>query len=165
MICVVLQRAVLAFGIAVLVSSPMAAAVTRSPSTSVISTACDANETTSLVRRFVVAFNHGQAVAAANAWAQEPAFQWFSANLPGKRLGSAAYDRTSLTSYFRSRARVHELLKITQFRAGYDPSRNIVNFAGKLVRTSRGVASAPEIDFKGAAACLRDKPALIVWSM
>ena len=160
-----MRRIGLVVGIAALVFSSAAVAKTKSPSVSATATACDANGATGLVRRFVVAFNHGQARAAAKTWAQEPAFQWFSASSPGRRLGPAAYDRATLASYFRSRARVHELLKITQFNAAYDPNRNIVNFSGKLIRTSRNVASAPASDFKGAAACLDGKPTLIVWSM
>jgi hypothetical protein len=156
---------VLAVVFATLVFTPAAAGIAAGPSTRTVARACDANSATSLVRSFVVAFNHGRAVEAGKAWAREPAFQWFSSNPPGKRLGSAAYDRSSLTAYFRSRARVHELLKITRFKAAYDPNRNIVNFAGKLIRTSSGVVSAREKDFKGAAACTSDKPALIVWSM
>jgi hypothetical protein len=159
------ERVRLAIAVATVVATPTAVAMAAGPSRRTVATACDANTATSLVRAFVVAFNHGQAVAAAKTWAHEPAFQWFSSNPPGERLGSAAYDRASLTSYFRSRARIHELLKITQFKARYDPNRNIVNFAGKLTRTSRYVASAPEKDFKGAAACVRGKPTLIVWSM
>jgi hypothetical protein len=148
------DRVALAVAVAT-VPIPTAVDLAAAPSTPRVATACDANTATSLVRTFVAAFNHGQAVAAAKTWAHEPAFQWFSANPPGKRLGSAAYDRASLTVYFRSRARVHELLKITQFKAGYDPNRNIVNFAGKLIRTSRDVTSALEKDFKGVAACER----------
>lgn len=59
-------------------------------------------------------------------WAREPYFQWFSTRAPGARLGPAAHERSTLASYFRSRVRVRENLRLTELRAGYDPARNIV---------------------------------------
>jgi hypothetical protein len=41
----------------------------------------------------------------------------------------------------------------------------MVNFAGKLIRSSTDVPAGPPHDFKGAADCLAGKPILIVWSM
>jgi hypothetical protein len=98
-------------------------------------------------------------------WTREPYFQWFSTRAPGARLGPPAYDRATLASYFRSRVRVHENLRLTELGAGYDPERNIVNFNGKLVRSADDLQPTSPQDFKGAAACVSGRPILIVWSM
>jgi hypothetical protein len=98
-------------------------------------------------------------------WAPEPYFQWYSTIGPGSRLGSKAYDRTTLAAYFRARARMHERIVLTQLRAGYDAKRNLVNFGGKLVRSADDLHASGPRDFKGAAACRATGPTLIVWSM
>ncbi len=98
-------------------------------------------------------------------WAREPYFQWFSTGAPGARLGPSAYNRATLDAYFRARVRAHERLRLTELHAGFDPTRNIVNFAGKLVRSAADLAAPHSHDFKGAADCISGKPTLIVWSM
>ena len=76
----------------------------------------------------------------------------------GVRLGERAYDRATLAAYFRSRVRAHERIRLTLLRAGYDPTRNIVNFAGKLVRSAKDIRPRGPQDFKGAADCLSGPP-------
>ena len=98
-------------------------------------------------------------------WAPEPYFQWFSTRAPGARLGARAYDRATLSAYFRARTHAHEHLVLTQLGAGYDPTRNIVNFAGYLLRSADDVHSTTPHSFKGAADCRSGSPSLIVWSM
>jgi hypothetical protein len=62
--------------------------------------------------------------------------------------------------------KVHERLRITALAVGYDPQRQIVNFAGKLVRRADDIRPRrPPQDFKGAADCVSGRPMLIVWSM
>jgi hypothetical protein len=63
------------------------------------------------------------------------------------------------------RVRVHEPLRFTALRAGYDPGKEIVNFSGKLVRRADDIRRRPPQDFKGAADCVSGRPTLIVWSM
>jgi hypothetical protein len=126
---------------------------------------CTAGATKALVRSFVARYNAGRVGAIDGMWAPEPYFQWYSTIGPGRRLGSKAYDRTTLAAYFRARVRVHEKLVVTQLGAGYDSKRNLVNFAGKLVRSADDLAAAGPKDFKGAAACQATGPTLIVWSM
>jgi len=125
---------------------------------------CTTSATEALVRTFVYRYDDGRVNAAGRLWAPEPYFQWFSTGPPGARLGASAHDRSTLLSYFSSRVRAHEHLRITALHSGFDPHRNIVNFAGKLVRGATGLAGHPH-DFKGAASCASGKPILIVWSM
>jgi hypothetical protein len=108
------------------------------------------------VRAFASAWDRGDVASATALWAREPAFQWLSG--PG-RYGSAAYERSTLIRYVRSRARLHERLRIVTLRGGYDPRRNIFNFSGML---SRGGLVKP---FKGALTCVEPRALLIVWSM
>jgi hypothetical protein len=98
-------------------------------------------------------------------WAPSPRFQWFSTGPPGARLGERAKDRTTLATYFRTRVRARERIRLTILGAGYDPTRDIVNFGGKLVRTAKDIRPRGPQDFKGAADCLSGRPLLIVWSM
>lgn len=101
----------------------------------------------------VACIDSGQLAVIDRLWARQPYLQWFSGRAPGARLGPAAYNRSTLASYFGARMRAHENLRVIRLGAGYDPKRNIVNFAGKLVRsaddlpagarrTSRGQRSA-----------------------
>jgi hypothetical protein len=129
------------------------------------SSACTAGATKTLVRSFVAGYNAGHVTAIDRMWAREPSFQWYSTIAPGARLGSKAHDRATLAAYFRTRVRVHERIVLTELRAGYDPTRNLVNFSGKLVRSAGDLPAVGPKDFKGAAACRTTGPALIVWSM
>jgi hypothetical protein len=129
------------------------------------SSRCTAGTTRALVRSFVAGYNAGHVAAIDRMWAREPFFQWYSTIAPGTRLGSKAYDRTTLAAYFRTRVRVHERITLTELRAGYDQQRNLVDFGGKLVRRADDSGPAGPKDFKGAAACLATGPSLIVWSM
>jgi hypothetical protein len=125
---------------------------------------CTAEATKALVRRFVADYNGGRVAAADRLWAPEPRFEWFSTRGPGRRLGPGAYNRATLASYFRTRVRVHEQIRLTKLGAGYDPKRNIVNFGGKIVRSADDLRPTP-LDFKGAADCESGRPSLIVWGM
>ena len=110
-------------------------------------------------------YNAGRVAMIGRLWAPAPRFQWFSTGPPGARLGQRAYNRATLLGYFRSRVRCHERLRLTQLGAGYDSTRGIVNFGGKLVRSGDDIRTRPSQDFKGAADCLSSRPLLIVWSM
>jgi hypothetical protein len=142
------------------------AALALPPAVSSAPTRCGGATTTALVRSFVANRNAGRSAASVRAWASEPAFQWYSTGSPGERLGPRAYDRATLRAYFDERALAHERLVVQAFGAGYDPKRDIVNFAGMLVRTADDRAGTPAPQsFKGAATCRTGVPKLIVWSM
>jgi hypothetical protein len=127
---------------------------------------CSADATRVLVRSFVRDYSAGRVAAINRMGAPAPRFRWFSTGKPGARLGAPAYVRSTLARYFRSRVRVHERLRLTELRAGYDPRRGIVDFSGKLVRSADDIRPRrPPHDFKGAADCAAGRPMLIVWSM
>jgi hypothetical protein len=129
------------------------------------SSPCTANATRVLIHSFARNYSAGRVAAINRMWAPEPRFRWFSSGKPGARLGPAAYARSTLARYFRSRVRVHERLRLTELRARYERQRNIVNFFGKLVRSADDIQPRPPQDFKGAADCESGGPTLIVWSM
>jgi hypothetical protein len=142
-----------------------ASLTTASERTQISAGGCTVASTTQLVHVFVANFNRGRVEAAARLWAPAPRFQWYSTTQPGRRLGSRSKDRSTLVAYFRSRARLHEKMRLTKFAAGYDPKRNEVNFGGKLIRSADDAPRPPkERDFKGAADCISGRPSLIVWS-
>jgi hypothetical protein len=125
-----------------------------------------ADATRALVQSFARNYNAGHVAVINRMWAPEPRFQWFSSGKPGARLGPLAYVRSTLARYFRSRVKVHERLRITELGVRYDPQRQIVNFAGKLVRRADDIRPRrPPHDFKGAADCVSGRPMRIVWSM
>ena len=126
---------------------------------------CTAEATKGLVEKFARNYSSGRVAVIVRLWAPEPRFQWFSTGPPGARLGGRAYDHATLAAYFRKRVRLHERIQIVQVAAGYDSARNIVHFAGKLVRSADDLRPTPPHDFKGAADCVSGKPSLIVWSM
>lgn len=152
----------------VIVLAVVAAVTTRTPEAVAApgrTDACTAATTKALVRSFVANYDEGHVQAIDRMWAPEPYFQWFSTRAPGARLGAQAYDRATLSAFFRARVHVHEHLKLTQLGAGYDPTRNIVNFAGYLLRSADDIHSTTPHPFKGAADCGSGNPSLIVWSM
>jgi hypothetical protein len=125
---------------------------------------CGTDTAEALVRTFVVLYNGGHVGVIDRLWATEPRFQWFSTTRPGARIGPPAYNRATLAAYFRTRVRVHERIRLTRLRVGYDPKRNIADFNGKLVRSADDLR--PRLhDFKGAVDCSSGSPSLIVWSM
>jgi hypothetical protein len=127
--------------------------------------ACTAGATKALVRAFVRGYDRGQIGAVIRMWAPAPRFQWFSTGPPGARLGERARDRRTLVTYFQTRVRAGERIRLTLLGAGYDPVRDVVNFGGRLVRTAEDIRFRGPQDFKGAADCVSGRPLLIVWSM
>jgi hypothetical protein len=126
---------------------------------------CGGASTKTLIHEFIRDYAAGRVAIIDRLWAPAPRFQWFSTGPPGARLGEKAYRRATLAAYFRSRVRVHERIRLTQLGAGYDATRDIVNFGGKLVRSADDVRSRAPQDFKGAADCVSGRPVFIVWSM
>jgi len=125
---------------------------------------CTAVTTKVLVTKFVRNYDSGHVAVIDQLWAREPDFQWFSTRAPGARLGPAAYNRSTLVAYFRARVRAHEHLRVIKLGAGFEATRNIVNFAGKLVRSADNLPAGAPQDFKGAVRC-GHRRLLIVWSM
>jgi hypothetical protein len=140
------------------------AALAGSSSGAAADTGCGAAVGKALVRSFVRDYAAREIATVERMWAPEPRFRWFSAGPPQARLGGAAYDRSTLRRYFRTRVRRHERIRIVALEARYDPRREIVNFAGRLLRRADDIRTPRVHDFKGAASCAAG-PELIVWSM
>src|SRR2546430_9657895 len=65
---------------------------------------CAPAHTRDLIKRFVTAFNGGDAHALNRIWASKPLFHWYSvSNDPGQRIQSDAYRRDTLLGYFATR--------------------------------------------------------------
>ncbi len=143
----------------------MAVAVSVAPAAGGASTTrCTEAGAIALAREFAARLTAGRAAAAERLWAREPRFYWYSAGSPGRRLGAAAYRRSTLLAYLRARTRLHERLRIVEVHAGLDAARGLVHFSGKLVRAADD--TRPRLrEFKGAVDCDPGGPLLVVWSM
>jgi hypothetical protein len=130
-------------------------------------TLCTAEEVESLVRRFVAAFNDGDAEELNAIFAREPDFEWYSTGAPGERLDPIARDRSSLVQYFRDRHALGERLTLRSitFNGNTTGSRTYGNFVYELERGAADLAPTPYRG-KGAALCYRTRSdAIFVWSM
>lgn len=119
--------------------------------------------TRDVVRRFTRAIRDANADRADDAFAPEPAFQWYSTTAPGARLNAAAVDRTTLRAYFRDRVARHERLRHIRLTTFYERRRNITHFHGTLARNADDLVTTTQ-SLKGAATC-RGRVRIIVWSM
>ena len=130
-------------------------------------TLCAQVEVEQTVRRFLAAFNRGQAVVLEAVWAREPDFQWYSTGGPGLRMRESAMHRPSLVAYFVRRHRRGERLRLLslQVNGNTEAARPYGNFEYRLTR-SAGDLRATVYNGKGALHCYASRPDhLIVWSM
>ena len=124
---------------------------------------CAAGESRAVVLRFVAAFNARNIPVLDRVFAPEPSFNWFSTDGPGVRLRGAAYDRSTLMSYFRARHRQGEKLRLVRFKANGN-SNGYAHFEFRVERRARTLR--PTIyDGKGAAICAPSGDTISVWSM
>ena len=79
------------------------------------------------------------------------------------RLGPAAYNRSTLIPYFRSRHRAGERLRLVRFR-GNGNSNGYAHFGFAIERRAR--ALRPTVyEGKGAAICAASGDTISVWSI
>jgi hypothetical protein len=124
---------------------------------------CAAGEARTVVVRFVAAFNARNAPALDRIFAPEASFNWFSTGAPGRRLGAAAKDRSTLIPYFRARHRAGERLRLVRFRGGGN-ANGYSHFQFFLERRARTLA--PTVyEGKGAAICAAGGDTISVWSV
>ena len=113
---------------------------------------CDAAAVASALRRFVRAFNAGDAKRLDRLFSRTN-FVWYSSASPGRRT---LQDRGSLAAYFRARHRRHDRLTLVAFRFnGYDEPRRLGHFeltAKRRADDYRGGAPF-ELTGKGALDC------------
>ena len=124
---------------------------------------CSAAETRQLVVDFLSAFNAGRAVRLDRDFARAPIFKWYSTTGPGKRLGAAAYDRSSLLRYFAGRHAQRERLSL-RFWSGGGNANGYSHFQFRVVRSARDLP-ATLYEGKGAIVCSDGGNMIAVWSM
>ena len=124
---------------------------------------CATGESRAVVVRFVGAFNARKIPALDRVFAPEVSFNWFSTGAPGARLQAAAYDRSTLIAYFKSRHRQGEKLRLVRFQ-GNGNSNGYAHFQFLLERRTRTLR--PTLyEGKGAAICAASGDTISVWSM
>ena len=124
---------------------------------------CASGDAQRVVQRYVRAFNAWNVPALDRAFAPAAYFNWFSTGAPGRRLGPAAYDRSTLVPYFRARHRVGERLRLVRFSGGGN-ANGYSHFQFFIERRAR--ALRPTVyEGKGAAICAASGDSISVWSV
>ena len=124
---------------------------------------CAPGDAQRVVQRYVRAFNAWNVPALDRAFAPAAYFNWFSTGAPGRRLGPAAYDRSTLVPYFRARHRAGEHLRLVRFSGGGN-ANGYSHFQFFIERRAR--ALRPTVyEGKGAAICAASGDSISVWSV
>jgi hypothetical protein len=151
------------FALAVVLTLALAPAATSAVTLPPDQQDCAPGEAGQVVQRFVRAFNARDLPALDRVFAPAASFNWFSTGRPGPRLGPAAYDRSTLLSYFRARHRAGERLRLVRFRGGGN-ANGYSHFQFFIERRAR--ALAPTVyEGKGAAICAVSGDTISVWSV
>ena len=132
---------------------------------------CTPQEVHQLVLQFIRAFNKGDSAQLDTLFAADdgdgdagtPSFQWYSTDKPGRRLGSAADDRSTLIRYLAARHRLGERLQVLSMSRGNN-SNGYFDFVFWIVRRARDLP-ATKYEGKGAAICSGGAARIAVWSM
>jgi hypothetical protein len=117
-----------------------------------------------LVRGVLGAFNRGDIPTFDSLVAGKPAFKWFSvSSRVGRRVQSAAFDRTSLPRYVSLRHRRGERQPLVRFSFN---GRSAVHahFDFSVIRSARDYAPK-RVTGKGAVDCTLTPPRIAVWSL
>jgi hypothetical protein len=77
---------------------------------------CTATQTRGVIGRFLKAWTRGGSAAIDRLVVREPLFRFVSVARPGARIGGRAFDRSTLTRYFRARHRQHDRVVLRSFR-------------------------------------------------
>ncbi len=127
---------------------------------------CSSAETRAALISFVTAFNRGDFARLDSLFASEPAFEWYSSEAPGQRLGTKAKRRTTLIGYFRMRHANGDRLGLGSF--GFNGnSRRYGNFEMTIRRKAQGYMRGAWFQqlSKGAAICDGKTVQFIVMSL
>lgn len=151
-------------GLAVGAATALLALSGSASSAVAVNTVCAPAQTRDLIKRFVTAFNRGDARALSRIWGSKPSFQWYSvSNDPGQRIQSDAYRRDTLLSYFATRHTVHERMTLTSIKIN-STSAGYRNFQYQLLRSADDLSGGP-IAYEGKGAEICRTAQLGVWSM
>jgi hypothetical protein len=124
---------------------------------------CAAGEARAVVLRFVAAFNARNIPALDRVFAPAESFNWYSTGAPGRRLGAAAHDRSTLIAYFSARHRQGEKLRLVRFRGGGN-ANGYAHFQFLLERRAR-LLRPTVYEGKGAVICAASGDTISVWSV
>lgn len=127
---------------------------------------CTRAQTRTALNSFVTAFNQGDFARLDSLFADEPAFQWFSSQHPGRRLGAEAKRRDTLIPYLRRRHARDEEFRLRAFNFSGNSAR-WSNFWFEALRSADGFGDGDwrRVVGKGAAICDQGSPQLIVLSL
>ncbi len=131
-----------------------ALAVAAKPVAATATQGCSAITIRSAVTRFVTAYNTGASPQLDALFARAPEFRWYSAGQPGVRVGSDAYRRDTLLSYFRDRYRHRDRLRLLSLRFNGN-SNGFGNFESRFERRATDYRGGKPFHLigKGAAIC------------
>ena len=124
---------------------------------------CAPGDAQRVVQRYVNAFNAWNVRALDRVFAPAASFNWFSTGAPGRRLGPAAYDRSTLMPYFRARHRAGERLRLVRFSGGGN-ANGYSHFQFFIERRARALRRTI-YEGKGAAICAASGDSISVWSV
>ena len=98
---------------------------------------CTRAQTTTLVNRFVTAFNAGERATLNNSiWGGKLYFNWYAVTAePGRRISPDAGRRNTLMDYFAARHDHGERLTLTSFTVN-GAKNGVQNFVFRLVRSA-----------------------------
>jgi hypothetical protein len=129
-------------------------------------TDCRATRTTTMVNRFIVAFNRGDRAALNNQiWGGKLYFNWYSVTAePGMRVDPDARRRNTLMKYFATRHAAGEHLALTTLKLNGVTANAYSNFEFQLLRNANDQPGGPlRYEGKGATSCVTGR--LITWEM
>jgi hypothetical protein len=143
----------------------LAAALLAGSPTSATGESCNELGTHELVIQFIGAFNRGDLAQLDRLFARGMWWRWYAVGTaPGKRIQTAAYNRSTLVKYFRARHRKHERLQLRAFQYN-GRSNGYANFQYEILRRADDMAGrSPRLYAgKGAMSCWEGR--LAVWGM
>jgi hypothetical protein len=146
-------------------ASLLAAALIGASPNAAAGEACDERGSRALVTRFIRAFNSGNVRELNAVFARGMWWRWYAVGTaPGRRVQAAAYNRNTLTKYFRARHKQRERLVLRSFQySGW--ANGYGNFQYELTRIADDIRPRLARTYvgRGAVSCWAGK--LAVWSM
>lgn len=163
---ILLPVGIAAIGIAAFNAAERNAAASDSRASAAAQSDCTSTTVRSALVSFLTAYNEGDLERLDSLFAEPPAFQWYSANGPGQRIGSSARQRDTLIGYFRARHRLGDLLNLVSFQFNGNWGGH-GNFGMVLKRSISNFRQGEwfRLQAKGAAECAGRSPLFTVMSL
>lgn len=126
---------------------------------------CSSRQIGAALGDFVNSFNRGEFERLDGLFAEQPAFEWFSSDRPGRRVGRVARNRDTLVRYFERRHAAHDRLGLGFFRFNGNSPR-WGNFEARVRRSAADYRGGQPFrtSAKGAAVCAASSVSFIVMS-